>query len=145
MLNLPLPPCLSYMHVQVFQLEGRGVGCHIIPVLRGTWRGKIQEGEKTCVARASQVSRKSQLFRDTLLVLPGRLCSQNGISLRCRFLVLKTTTACAAKKPSEVSRLRLSSFYWLQFGKSPSCFPGLAPRVKSPILAAVTILLSSNT
>ena len=54
------------------------------------------------------------------------------------------------KKASEVSRLRsktlrLSSFYWLQFGKSPPCFPGLAPGVKSPILAAVTILLSSNT
>ena len=150
MLNLPPPP-LSELHA-CSSVPARGEGSGVSHNSGVAWdvEGQNSRGGKTRVARASQVSRKSQLLRDTLLVLPGRLCSQNGISLRCRFLVLQTTTACAAKKPSEVSglrskTLRLSSFYWLQFGKSPPCFPGLAPGVKSPILAAVTILLSSNT
>ena len=95
----PPPSPLSELHA-CSSVPARGEGSGVSHNSGVAWdvEGQNSRGGKTRVARASQVSRKSQLFRDTLLVLPGRLCSQNGISLRCRFLLLQTTTACAAKK-----------------------------------------------
>ena len=131
--NSPSP--LSELHA-CSSVPARGEGSGVSHNSGVAWdvEGQNSRGGKTRVARASQVSRKSQLFRDTLLVLPGRLCSQNGISLRCRFLVLKTTTACVAKKASEVSRLRsktlrLSGFIGSNLAKARPVFlvwpPGL--------------------
>ena len=124
--NSPSP--LSELHA-CSSVPARGEGSGVSHNSGVAWdvEGQNSRGGKTRVARASQVSRKSQLFRDTLLVLPGRLCSQNGISLRCRFLVLKTTTACAAKKPSEVSglrskTLRLSGFIGSNLAKARPVF-----------------------
>ena len=61
--------CLSYMHVNVFQPGGRVEGVSHNSAV--AWdKAKFKRGKRhVFVAQGSQISRKSQLFRDTL-VLP---------------------------------------------------------------------------